>query len=294
MLNRIIVFFVLILLITACKQANQVSEPKVDENDFYSGNEIQQQLKEMYHRFPSPGEMFKRLDKSKLQYRSGVVNDISKYDHYLSSKSQALNLGVYSADLAYLTLVEQHEDAASFVEAIYSLSDKLRVSAAFDRSYILRIQKNITNIDSLKVISEETYSRLTDFLESNNDDLTFAQISVGGYVETLYLTLMLTEDFSEDSTLKTSVSDQKFVLNNLFKFAQQISSTTGLSECIALIQPIKDVYDSIEVSVEETTVEKDTTGKLIIHGGEEPQMTEDQFAQLKTVVYEARKKITEI
>ncbi len=294
MLNRIVIIFVFIVLFSACKQANQVSDKKINKTEPYSGNVIHQQLKEMYHRFPSPGEMFKRLEESSLQYQSGLVNDVNNYDRYLDSKSQALNLGVYSADLAYLTLVEKHEDAATFVEAVYSLSDRLRVSAAFDRTYIIRIQKNIANVDSLKVISEETYSRLIKYLESNDDELTFAQISIGGYIETMYLSISLMGNYSEENSFLNNVSEQKYVLNNILKFAQQVTPSSNLTECIALLKPIKDIYDELDVEVEGTSVKKEESGKLLIKGGEENKMTEEQFVELKAAVYDVREKITEI
>ena len=59
-------------------------------------------MEDMLFLYPSPGEIIDGFFDADLEYRNGLVNSVEKKDSYLGSRSQALNLGIYITDLAYL------------------------------------------------------------------------------------------------------------------------------------------------------------------------------------------------
>ena len=55
---------------------------------------------------PTPNELFEIIKLQGGQQKVGVVNSLDKKDNYVELKDKAMNFGVYSADLAYMSCSE--------------------------------------------------------------------------------------------------------------------------------------------------------------------------------------------
>jgi glutathionyl-hydroquinone reductase len=67
---------------------------------------------QVYYQVPTPNELFMVIQSLNLSYNASLLNSPDNADKYTSKASQALNFGVYSADLAL---------AASFKDATQRL-----------------------------------------------------------------------------------------------------------------------------------------------------------------------------
>ncbi len=287
----LLLFAVILVLLSGCK--NPKSNRDQVEGEQYVALEQIEEVKEIYYRFPSPDEMLNFIDREKLTFNDELLLPIDYSKGYLDSKSQALNLGVYIADLAYITLFQRQKEALIYFQVIYGLSDKIRISSAFDPNMIIRYENNLKNIDSLRVLSDEALIDITNFLVRNDKERVFAVISVGGFVESLYLAFQLCGDFSENNLLVQRISDQKLVLENLINYSTEFSSDHNVSDAIEIIKPIRALYSELPSKSSETNVLKDENGTLIISGGEKLNITRQQFDKLKELTVATRKKITE-
>ena len=76
--------------------------------------------------------------------------------------SKALNFGVYTADLAYVTSLGQMDDASKIFETVRSLSKDLEIENAVDEVIMKRLQSNLenSNADSLFYLLVSTYINL--------------------------------------------------------------------------------------------------------------------------------------
>ena len=147
-------FFVLVcFLLVTCQNKSNVRD-QVESNEMTGFDEVEE-VKDIYYRFPSPDEMLNIIDKEKLAFNEELPLPADRASQFLDSKSQALNLGVYIADLAYITLFQRQKEALTYFQVVYGLSDKLRISSAFDPSMLKRFENNLGNLDSLKTISDE-------------------------------------------------------------------------------------------------------------------------------------------
>ena len=279
------------LFLLACQNRSNVQNPV--ENNTSSGFDETEEVKEIYYRFPSPDEMLNIIDKEKLAFNDELPLPVERASRYLDSKSQALNLGVYIADLAYITLFQRQKEALTYFQVVYGLSDKLRISSAFDPSMLKRFEDNIGNLDSLKMLSDEALIDITNYLARNNKEKIFALISIGGFIESLYLAFQIVDEYSEDNLIIQRICDQKLVLDNLMNFSLEFAGDNNVSEAIKLIHPVRAVYNELVASSEETQVSKDDQGKLIIKGGQKIKITKEQFNKLREATLNTRKKITE-
>lgn len=288
-----LILLTLFLAVYGCKQGGSGTEnnreliPENDELGFGNDN-----ITEIYHRFPSPEEMMSVLQHDNLLYNEDILNSTENSREYLSSKSQALNIGVYSADLAYLTLFNKHQESTSYFEAIYNLSSELRISSAFDIELLRRVQSNMTNPDSLKVLTDFAFTKISNYLVSNNKEKTFAVISIGGFVEALYLSFNYSGEFSEENIVVQRIADQKLVLENIVAYSRQFNDVV-VNESLETLNPIRTVYNELISEQQETTVTKDKDGKLVISGGNKIVITKAQYEQLRNAAMQVRKEITQ-
>ncbi len=279
------------LFLLACQNRSNVQNQIENEN--MTGFDETEEVKDIYYRFPSPDEMLNIIDKEKLAFNDELPLPVERASRYLDSKSQALNLGVYIADLAYITLFQRQKEALTYFQVVYGLSDKLRISSAFDPSMLKRFENNIGSLDSLKMLSDEALIDITNYLARNNKEKIFALVSIGGFIESLYLAFQIVDEYSEDNIIIQRICDQKLVLDNLMNFSLEYAGDNNVSEAIQLIHPVRAVYNELVASSEETQVSKDDQGKLIIKGGQKIKITKEQFNKLREATLNTRKKITE-
>jgi hypothetical protein len=101
---------------------------------------------------PSPMQTALLIQKSGVTYDKNILNPGNKNGQYSSDFTKALNLGIYGADLGYVSMYNQTQDALGYLGAVKQLADKLGVSAAFDQQTMKRINDNISNKDSMLVL----------------------------------------------------------------------------------------------------------------------------------------------
>lgn len=295
MKNILKLFLVAVFVLTiGCKQ--NVQEKSNSDSSFSGTPEIgfgQEELDEVFHRFPSPEETLSILQQDNLEFNGELLNDPGKNQEYLNSRSQALNIGVYSADLAYLTVFKRHQESLNYFEALYNLSNELRISAAFDIELLRRVQRNMSNPDSLKTLTDFAFIKITNYLVLNKKEKTFAIISIGGFVEALYLSLSLTGDFSEDNVVIQRIADQKLVLENIINYARPYKDDPAMIGALEAIRPIIKVYDEIVSVPGETKVTRGEDGKIVISGGSRITISEAQYENLKQATIQVRKDITQ-
>jgi hypothetical protein len=244
-----------------------------------------------YYRFPSPEEVFDLIDKSKLDYNNGLLNLPRNYKLYMNIQDQTLNMGVYIADLAYITLFEQHEESMEYFDAINQLATAIRISDAFHESLYKRISRNLDNVDSLIVISSEAYKDIVDYLTQTEQENLLALVSIGAYVESLYLILSYVDKYDPENEILKQVVDQKFAIDNLYDYANQYNNDLLVKSVLPKLDELKKVFNTIEEKPISKTKAKKDKNKLVISGGTELFITENQFEKLKKIINETRSEI---
>lgn len=272
----------------SCKNEskNKNTEPVLDELET---EEVL--MEEHFFRFPSPEEIFSFLSESDVGFKEQIVNDAAKHKDYLESKSQALNLGVYIADLAYLTMFDENE-TFDYFEAIHSLSDKLQISAAFSDDLLDRVQNNLDNIDSLVIISSDAYKDIVDFLVENEKENTLSLISIGAYTESLYLAAQMVDNMEEDHIMVQKIADQKFALENLYNYVNQHLQSEAEKESINYLAGIKMIYDNMQAEeVGENKIEEKEDGKLVFSGGSKFKFSKEEYESFANAINQVRTEI---
>jgi hypothetical protein len=200
---------------------------------------------------PSPILTALLVQESGVPYDRSVISPARAVDAHLTEQARALNLGVYGADLAYVSLFNQTQDAIAYVVAIQRLADKLGLTGAFNPATMNRIKKNIANKDSMTVLVSLAYRGCDAYLKSNLRSDISRLILIGGWVESLHFYLSAFQRQPADA-LRYRIAEQKKALSSIVKI---LSAETApelkhllldLSALNAAYEPIEFDYTYIE------------------------------------------------
>ena len=239
---------------------------------------------------PSPMQTALLLQKSGIAYDKDILHSNSKVNTYSTDYARALNLGIYGADLGYVSLYNQNQDALKYLTALKQLADKLGISAAFDNNTMKRIESNISNKDSLMVLVGVVYRSSDSYLKNSQRNDISSLILTGGWLESMHFSLSAYAKKPNDD-LKRRVAEQKQSLSSLVKILSKFE-TEEIKGLTAQLEDLSKVYETVELKynfVEPTT---DTTKKVTyINSTTEVVISDDQIKQIITKVQDIRNKI---
>jgi hypothetical protein len=217
----------------------------------------------------------------------------------MTKYSKALNFGVYTADLAYVTSQGSLEDAASLFEAVKNLSKDLEIENAIDKIIFERLKKSLdnSNLDSLFYLSNETYYSAFSYLKENNRQDILGLIAVGGWIEGLNIILNL-EPYSQNSEICQVIADQKLTLENLLIFVSDIENDKFL-DLLNDLSKVEEIYNQEFENFNDESNDVDDVnstnenGVIVFAGGSSLTIRKSQFDQLKTMIMDLRTSIIE-
>jgi len=170
----------------------------------------------IFHNIPSPMETAGLLKKAGAEYDKRILNDPEKHSNYTSASKQALNLGIYGADLSYASVFNNTQESMLFTGAAQNLAKKLDVSNAFGQETIDRMEANRNDRDSLLNIISETYWDVDAYLKENGRDNVSALMIAGGWVEGLYIATQVCMQH-DTPELRQRIAEQRIPLGQLIE-----------------------------------------------------------------------------
>lgn len=242
---------------------------------------------------PSPIQTALLIQKSGVSYDKSILNAGNKNGQYSSDYSRSLNLGIYGADLGYVSMYNQTQDALSYLGALKNLADKLGVSSAFDQTTMKRINDNISNKDSMLVLVGIAYRASDAYLKTNKRTEISSLILTGGWIESMNFSITAYKAKPTDE-LKFRIAEQKQALGSIIK----LITSHNLADASDLIKDLEDlakVYDGISTKynfVEPTTDEAKKT--TYINSTTEINISKEQIDQISSKVMAIRDKIINV
>ncbi len=242
---------------------------------------------------PSPIQTAMLIQKSGVTYDKSILNLSKNANTYSKDYERALNLGIYGADLGYVSMYNQTQDAIGFLAAVKQLADKLGVSAAFDTQTMKRIEANISNKDSMLVLVGIAYRASDAYLKNNKRNEVSGLILCGGWIESMHFSVTAYQQKASDE-IKYRIAEQKQALSSIMKLLNSLNlpETTELAK--QLFQ-LEKVYDNITFKytfVEPTT---DSIKKMTyINSNNEVIVSKEQIEQITIIINQIRNKITNV
>ncbi|PBQ30720.1 hypothetical protein CNR22_02675 [Sphingobacteriaceae bacterium] len=239
---------------------------------------------------PSPIQTALLVQKSGVTYDKSILSAPNKVNTYSTDFTRALNLGIYGADLGYVSLYNQTQDALGYLASIKQLTDKLGISAAFDGPTMERIKNNITNKDSMMVLVGIAYRGSDAYLKENQRTDISSLILTGGWIESMHFSLNAYKNKSTD-VIRFRIAEQKQALGSIIKILGGYPSPE-VAELTKMLTDLSKVYDGIQFKYNFVEPVTDTLKKVTyINSTTEVIVTDDQLKKIGDKLGEIRNKI---
>ncbi len=278
--NSIIYATIATLTLAACSgeqpQQDSLTVPAVDSTAALRAAHT----KNIFHNIPSPMETAALLKKAGSEYDKNILNDVKNVDNYTAASKQALNLGIYGADLSYASVFNNTQESMLYTSCAQKLAKKLDVTNAFNEEVVSRLEKNRNDRDSLLSIISETYWHVDAYLKENQRDNISALMVAGGWMEGLYIASQVTQ-VHDTPELRQRIAEQKLPLTDLIELVETYSpDDAAVGGVLKDLKLLDSLFADVTVPSGSSTVTEENGVTTI--GGTAPQAALTD-AQLKSI-----------
>jgi len=284
--------FLLLLIVVflfSCnsKKSNIDKQTDTDEGSFL----IKDTLNNEFYLFPSPTEVLSYINEANLKYIPNLVNNVNNFPKYLTLPDKSLNIGVYIADLMYLSFFKTDENSFKLIETIKKLIEEIKIDEALPINIFENISRNINNPDTLINISANMFSKIYNYLISQNRKNTFSAITIGGYIECYYLGIMMIDTFNINNILIKKLAEQKIVFENLYEYIKNTDNLEFLVDLNQYLIEIKDLFSKFNENMNVKPIKKPKE-KIEFKTEYSYVINENDFYKFKKAIINTRNKIT--
>jgi hypothetical protein len=240
---------IIISFLAGCKNSGKNDDksvqsvvPKADSNS--SLLKINNQIFSV----PSPIQTAMLVRKSGYEYNKQMLNPSESYSKYDTRYKKALNLGIYGADLGYISLYDQTQDALLYLASVEKLATDLHIADVFDASLVKRFQQNMGKQDSLLAMVSEAFGKSDAYFKNNKENDISSLVLVGGWIESLYFAIQASNSPQADKKeIIRRIAEQKISLQNMVKMLQPFSSQSPeYADLIKQLSSLSDIFDNVE------------------------------------------------
>jgi len=286
---------ILNLVLAACLIACGPSkDKKEDGSDEFSDAEksLKNQITDVVYNIPSPTEIPYLLAATGAEFNASLVNDKKKAEGYgAKTEKAALNLGVYTADIGYLSSYEKTQESIDYINTCKTLADNLGVMGSFDLEIIKQFEANVSNKDSLASILNQSLQKADKYLKDDSRNKLAALIVTGSFVEGLYISTGLVKSYPKDlkpadrnlilTPLMRVILKQKESVSEVLKMLAAIDQTEPVPTIVTDLTALQASYNAL--NIEEQI--KNNRGDLVL--------TDKNLAEITTIVEKVRNDITQ-
>jgi len=290
----IMVVFLFAIILIGCKSGGNKA-PKEDltvevPKDNTAVYEDIKQAEKIFNALPSPLESAMLIKSAGARFDESLLNKVGSVNKYVTNKSMALNLGIYTCDLSFASLYEQTQLIIDYMNAAKKIADGLGILKAIEQSTIDRLEENINNTEVIMEIVSETFMNSSSYLQDNGQPAIAAMTLVGGWFEGLYISTQLVDmkEFNGNK-LVGRIIDQKLSIDILLSLLVSSKGDPAVDEIIAQVTKLKIVFDKIKITTSPVRPEFDkATNTTVLKSEVKTDMTPAVFLELAVTVGEIR------
>jgi hypothetical protein len=286
--------FLLTGILTCCKSGGSKEQKEGVTVEVPTGKaavyEDMKKAEKIFNALPSPLESAMLIKSAGAKFDQTLLNPVGNANNYVTNKSMALNLGIYTCDLSFASLYEQTQLIIDYMNSAKKMADGLGILKAVDQSTIDRLEENINNSEVIMEIVSETFMNSSSYLEDNGQAAIASIVLVGGWFEGLYISTQLVDlkEFNGNK-LVGRIIDQKLSIDILLNLLTSSKGNPAVDEIIVQVNKLKTVFDKITITTSPVRPEYDKSSNTTVLKSEiKTDMTPAVFKELATLVAEIR------
>lgn len=293
-LQRLLFVFLmatLTLTLASCSKSGEDKDQNSREFDEASES-LKHQIEEVAYNIPPPSEIPYLLQATGAEFNQSLVNTREKVDQYTSQNDKAaLNLGVYAADIGYLTSYDKTQEAIDYLTACKTLSDDLGLIGTFDAELLEKFEKNISNKDSLTRLLDRTMKESQQYLKDDSRNKLSSLVVAGSFIEGLYIATGLIKSYPKNilpednrnlvlTPLMRVVLEQKSSVSEMVKMLESAEQTETVAAIREDFKTLEQTYQNL--NIEEQI--KNNRADLVL--------TDKNLEGITNVIEKIRKRVT--
>lgn len=258
-----------------------------------AGESLKDQIEDVIYNIPSPSEIPYLLQATGAEFNQSLLNDRNKVDQYSSRNDKAaLNLGIYTADIGYLSSYDKTQEAINYLNSAKKLADNLNVIGAFDMDVLQRFESNISNKDSLAKILNSAVQGSEKYLKDDSRNKLAALLLTGSFVEGLYISTGLIKTYPKDLLPDDS---RNLVLTPLMRvILQQEKSVDELAKMLSKIDQAEPVATlTSDLAALQASYRSLNIDEQIKNNRSDLVLTDKNLVEITKVVEKMRKSIVD-
>lgn len=284
-------------LFYACSSAPTTEETATDPLKDTSSNTKTGNAQVVLYNLPSPMETSQLLRDAGAKFDGTFMNKSSNSKEYKTSEIQALNLGVYGADLSYAGIFENSQECMSLLKAINGLCAELGINGAFNETTAERIEKNKNNKDSLVEIISSSFWEADGSLKENNRTGISSLLIAGGWIEGMYLATKVYEKTKSEKIKSRLINEPQLnALKNIIAMLENEKNIVSAQP--ALLEGMKNLrssYEKISFGKSETKfVTDEKSHKTKLETTSDVKVSDEQFKAVVNAVVNLRNTIVAV
>ena len=293
MLKALGVIAIMAVLSMGCNNSKQANEalqnqtPKVD-----SANSTLLKINNQIFSIPSPIQTALLIKKSGYSYNKSILNNSDNYNKYDTKYKKALNLGIYGADLGYISLYDQTQDALSYLASVEKLATDIGVADVFTPALVKRFQQNMGKQDSLLAMVSEAFRKSDAFFKDNRQNDVSSLVLIGGWIESLHFAIEANTQSGQKDVM-TRIAEQKISLQNLVKMLQPYATKPEFNDLAKNLLELSNMFDNVEFVYNYVPPTVDVKSKTTsINSTSNVKISPEQLKEISQKVQEIRNQIT--
>ena len=287
------IYFILSFLFVSCGgEKKQVSDtlPEEPKTIDPSRSTLLNINGEMFS-IPSPIQTSLLLKEVGSKYNKEMLNTPKGVDLYPTKFQKAINLGVFGADMGYVIIYDQTQDALLYMQSIKGIAEDLGLIGAFNQALVNRFEKNMGIQDSILSLVSDAYRTSDSYLKDQERNDVGALILAGGFIESLYFASQVAEQTKDKEIIKR-IGEQKTSLENLIKLLSPYYEKEEFKNFTDLLIDLTKEFEKVEyVYVYEKPYTDQANKITTINSRTEIKITDEQFTAIAKKVKDIRNKI---
>jgi hypothetical protein len=246
-----ILVIIMAAVFSSCKGTKKSAEQDQIVSDSLNKTLLATEVGEVLYPLPTPFEMTKMLNDIGATYSTKNLNSTSSVEKYFKESQKAINLGIYGADLAYVSTYQQQQDIQVYLNAIKKLADQLGITYDYSKLLSDEYKEKFNNKDSLtNIVTNTIYDTYYYLDQKSNPDLAVTMVT-GMWVELMYIGTNISQDSYNYTGLVNIISKQKASYGKVMELLSGRNANADIKILETKLQPLKPAFDKVDAGLSE-------------------------------------------
>jgi hypothetical protein len=261
-LKQSIYFFLSAILavgLASCGSSSKEDQSKNSDEFKEAEGALKNQIEEVVYNIPSPSEIPYLLQATGAEFNEGLLNPKTKVDQYATRNDKAaLNLGIYAADIGYLSSYDKTQESIDYLNAAKTLADNLGIIGSFDANVLKRFESNISNKDSLTHLLDQSIKKTENFLKDDSRNKLSALIVAGSFIEGLYISTGVVKSYPRNllpedkrnlvlTPIMRVVLEQRKSVTELLKMMKSVEQSDPVTAIVSDLTKLEAAYTALNI-----------------------------------------------